>query len=471
MVMGDLPQKTDVLVVGGGPGGYAAAFRAADLGLDVTLVSDEPRIGGVCLLRGCIPSKALLHVAEVLHLSEEAAEMGISFGEPKIDLDGVREWKDQVVDDLVSGLEQIADRRGVKIVEGRARFDASRRVHVEDAGFIEYQHAIVATGSRPTPLPGTEFGERIVSSDGALDLPDVPERLLVIGGGYIGLEMGTVYAALGSRVTLVEMLDRLMPNADADLVEPLARRVGELFAGVHLNTKVTEVTQTDAGVEVSFDGDEAPEETTFDRILVAVGRQPNSDSLGLEATDVEVDDDGFILVDDERRTSDERIFAIGDVVGGKLLAHEAMQEGKVAAEVIAGEAAAFDVRAVPAVVYTDPAVAWCGLTEQEAQAQGREVEVARFEWHASGRAKTMGADDGLTKLVIDPETQRVLGWGMVGRNAETMIAEGVLAVEMAAVATDVSLTVHPHPTLSETVQEVAEVLVSGATTHLPPGAG
>lgn len=470
MVMGDLPERTDLVVVGGGPGGYAAAFRAADLGLEVTIVSDEPRLGGVCLLRGCIPSKALLHLAEVLRLTEEAEGMGVSFGEPKIELDAVRGWKDEVVDGLVSGLESIADQRGVQIVQGRARFDASRRVHVEDAGFIEYQQAIIATGSRPTPLPGTEFGGRIMSSDGALGLPDLPERLLVVGGGYIGLEMGTVYAALGSRVTLVEMVDRLMPNADEDLVEPLAGRVDELFEGVHLNTKVSEVRQTDDGVEVAFDGDDAPDETTFDRLLVAVGRQPNSDNLGLEDTDVDLDEDGFMLVDEQRQTADERLYAIGDVTGGKLLAHEAMHEGIVAAEAIAGEPSAYDVRAVPAVVYTDPAIAWCGLTEQQAAAEGREVKVARFPWRASGRALTMNAaSEGLTKLIIEPESQRVLGWGIVGRHAEAMIAEGVLAVEMAAVARDLALSVHPHPTLSETVQEVAQALALGATTHLPPG--
>ncbi|MDP8927722.1 MAG: dihydrolipoyl dehydrogenase [Actinomycetota bacterium] len=471
MVMGDLPERTDVVVVGGGPGGYAAAFRVADLGLDVTLVTEESRLGGVCLQRGCIPSKALLHIAEILHLAEEAGEMGLAFGEPEIDLDGVRRWKDEVVDGLVTGLEQIAEKRGVRIVEGRARFDASRRVHVEDAGFIEYRYGIVATGSRPTPLPGTEFGGRIMSSDGALDLPDVPERLLVVGGGYIGLEMGSVYASLGSRVTLVEMLDRLMPNADADLVEPLASRVGNLFAGVHVNTKVSDIKETDEGMEVTFEGDGGPEETTFDRVLVALGRQPNSDNLGLENTDIELDEDGFMLVDEQRRTGDERIYAIGDVNGGMLLAHEAMHEGIVAAEVIAGEPAAYDVRAVPAVVYTDPAIAWCGLTEQQAVADGRDIEVARFPWRASGRAKTMAAEEGLTKLIIEPETERVLGWGIVGRRAEAMIAEGVLAVEMGAVARDVSLSVHPHPTLSETMGEAAEVLALGGTTHLPPDQG
>ncbi|HWB70826.1 MAG TPA: dihydrolipoyl dehydrogenase [Egibacteraceae bacterium] len=471
MVMGDLPEQTDLVVVGGGPGGYAAAFRAADLGMDVTVVSDEPRLGGVCLLRGCIPSKALLHVAEVLNLAEEAEQMGVAFGEPKVDLDAVRGWKDGVVDHLVSGLESIAERRGVRIVKGRARFDSPRRVHVRDVGFLEFQQAIVATGSRPTPLPGTEFGGRIMSSDGALDLPDVPERLLVVGGGYIGLEMGSVYAALGSRVTLVEMLDRLMPNADGDLVEPLAQRVGERFAGVHLDTKVTEVRQSEDGVEVAFDGSDAPDETTFERLLIAVGRQPNADTLGLENTGVDLDDDGFVLVDERRRTADERIYAIGDVAGGMLLAHEAMHEGVVAAEAIAGEPSAYDVRAVPAVVYTDPAVAWCGLSEQQAQAEGRDVQVTRFPWRASGRALTMNATEGFTKLVVEPQSQRVLGWGMVGRHAEAMIAEGVLSVEMAAVARDLALTMHPHPTLSETVQEVAQTLAQGATTHLPPGGG
>lgn len=465
MVMGDLPREAEVLVVGGGPGGYAAAFRAADLDLDVTLVSEEAQLGGVCLLRGCIPSKALLTLSELILTAREAEESGIAFGEPEIDIDTVREWKDSIVERLVEGLDHLCERRGVRRVEGRARFTEPGSVRVEgsDAGTLDFRHCIIAPGSRPIPLPGSAFGARVMDSGRALELPDVPESLLVVGGGYVGLEMGMVYATLGSAVTLVEMADRLMPRADRDLVEPIAERAAGLFEAIHLNTRVTALDEGESEVRVQLEGDVDEPEAAFDRVLVAVGRRPNSDDLGLDSTDVEVDDDGFIQVDDQRRTSDDRIFAIGDVTGGHMLAHEAMHEGKVAAEVIAGEPAAFDARAVPAVVYTHPQLAWCGLTEREAESSGREVRVERFPWSASGRAVSMGGARGMTKLLADPQTGRLLGAGVVGAQAETMISELVLAMEMGAVTRDLAATIHPHPTLSETVGEAAELFLGGST--------
>jgi dihydrolipoamide dehydrogenase len=465
MVTGDLPRETKLLVVGGGPGGYAAAFRAADLGLDVTLVSEDARLGGVCLLRGCIPSKALLTLSDLILTAREAQEGGIIFGEPEVHIDAVRRWKDAVVEQLVGGLDYLCERRGVRRVEGRARFTDSGSVRIEGSGggTLEFQHCIIASGSRPIPLAGGEFDERVMDSGRALDLPDVPQTLLVVGGGYVGLEMGMVYATLGSAVTLVEMTDRLMPRADADLVEPIAKRVAGLFEAIHLETRVTALEEGESEVSVQLEGDIEEPEAAFERVLVAIGRRPNSDDLGLDTTEVEVDDDGFIQVDDQRRTSDARIFAIGDATGGHMLAHEAMHEGKVAAEVIAGEPAAFDARAVPAVVYTDPQLAWCGLTEREAESAGREVRVERFPWSASGRAVSMGASHGMTKLLADPETGRLLGAGVVGPQAEVLISELVLAMEMGAVTRDLASTIHPHPTLSETVGEAAELFLGGST--------
>lgn len=466
----DVPQRSEVVVIGGGPGGYAAAFRAADLGLDVTIVNDEERLGGVCLLRGCIPSKALLEATELVLRSHEARAWGVEFSDVEVDLDRLRKWKGEVVDQLVSGLEQIAGGRGVTVVRARAQFAGPRELRLtagDDTASMEFDHAIIATGSQPIPLPGTTFGQRIIHSARALDLPDVPDRLLVVGGGYVGLELGTVYAALGSAVTLVEMTDRLLPRADTDLVEPLADQVRERFADVHPKTTVTELIETDDEVRAAFDSDSAPNEQTFDRALVAIGRRPNTADLGLDALDVQVDDDGFIMTDAQRRTDADGVFAIGDVVGGSLLAHEAMHEGRVAAEAIAGRPAAFDVRAVPAIVYTDPQVAWCGLTEREAVEAKRQVEVTRFPWRASGRALTMGAADGMTKLITDPRTGRVLGVGLVGRDAESLIGEGVLAVEMGAVAEDLARSIAAHPTLSETIHEAADLLL-GHPVHLPP---
>lgn len=451
---------TDVLVIGGGPGGYSAAFAAADLGFDVTLVSEEEALGGVCLLRGCIPSKTLLQLAELIHETGEAKAHGLDFGSPKIDLKAMRHWKDDIIKTLSQGLDGLCKRHSVTKVIGRARFVSGEKVTITGADkeqSLSFKHAIIATGSRPVAMPGTDFADskRIVSSAGALELADIPKRLLVVGGGYIGLEMGTVYAALGSEVTVVEMTDRLMGNVDRDLFELLEKSLQKRFKAIHLNTKVTELKEGKETVKATLDGDKSGSKT-FDRVLVAISRKPNTDDLGLEQADVECDEQGVIPVDAQRRTSNRAIFAIGDCAGGMMLAHEAMAEGKVAAKTIAGEPAAFDARAVPAVVYTDPQLAWCGLSEQQAEKEGLSVKIARFPWKASGRALIMGSTDGLTKLVLDPESHRVLGVGLVGRQAEALIAEGVLAVEMAALAEDLALSIHPHPTLSETLGEAAQ---------------
>lgn len=462
MVMGEETLQTELLVIGGGSGGYAAAFRAAEMGLQVVLVTDEERLGGVCLHRGCIPSKALLEAAKLMGEARQAGEWGITFAEPDIDLEQLRTWKDEVVDQLVGGLGTLSDRHDIKLIQARAEFEESNKVRLQNAdiAYVEFEHAIIATGSRPIPLPDTEFkpDSRIMDAAAALQLPDIPETLLIVGGGYIGLELGTVYAELGTRVTVVEMMDGLLPGTDRDLVKPLARRVKELFEAVHLNTQVTSIEESEGGVALEFDGEDVDQQQ-FARVLVAIGRQPNTENLGLENTNVEVNESGFIEVDAQRRTTDEHIFAVGDVVGEPMLAHKAMHEGKVAAEVIAGEPAAFDARAVPAVVYTDPEIAYCGLSEDEASQQGYEVEVGRFSWRASGRAVTMAAPDGLTKIIFDAETGRVLGVGIVGRGAAELIAEGALAVEMGAVADDLALTIHPHPTLTETLAEAAEVFL------------
>lgn len=467
MVMGDLPVEADLLVIGGGPGGYAAAFRAADLGLNVTLVTDEPQLGGVCLLRGCIPSKTLLSLAELIATARIATSQGIRFGEPEIDLQAVRAWKNKVIEQLAIGLERLCEQRGVRRVQGRATFGEADTVHLHNANVqsLTFKHAIIATGSRPTPLPDMAFTDRMMDSGKALELTDIPKRLLVIGGGYVGLEMGTVYASLGSQVTLVEMTDRLLPHVDADLVKPLARRLQDLYAGVYLKTQVTALQHEKAKVRATFAGTADLSDAMYDRVLIAIGRRPNTDYLGLKRAGVEVDKQGYIVVNAQRRTTNERIFAIGDAAGGMQLAHKAMHEGRVAAEVIAGRRAAFDARAIPAVVYTDPQIAWCGLSEQEAQVQDRHVTVARFPWKASGRAVSTAAPEGFTKLVADPKTHRVLGMGIVGRNAEALIAEGVLAIEMGALAQDIALTMHPHPTLSETVGEATQALM-GSATHV-----
>jgi dihydrolipoamide dehydrogenase len=471
MVVGELSQETELLVIGAGPGGYAAAFRAADLGLDVTLVDTEVRPGGECLFRGCVPSKTLLYLAELIHDAGRAEAMGISFGQPRIDLEQLRTWKMEVIDQLADGLVTLSNRRGVQLIQGRAVFEGSNTARLSDSevSHIKFRHAILATGSHPSALPEMSFkqGSRVMDSSSALDLPEIPESLFIFGGGYIALELGTVYAALGSRVTLAVRSDRLLRGADPDLALPLIRRLKDIFEAIHFNTIPSTIKERDDRVDVMLVGEVDRSEQSFDRMLIAIGREPNSHGIGLETTDVKVDERGYVIVDESRRTSDDRIFAVGDVAGGPLLAHKAIREGKVAAEVIAGESSAFDARAVPAVVYTDPQVAWCGLTEEEARRKGRSVKVSRFPWKFSSRATTMNTPDGLTKVIIEPETERILGVGIAGRDAEGMIAEGVLAVEMGALAEDVGLTIHPHPTLTETMGEVAEAFL-GTSTHMLP---
>jgi len=463
--------KTQVLVLGGGPGGYPAAFKAADLGLEVTLVDLEQNPGGVCLYRGCIPSKALLHAAKVLHEAREAAELGIHFGEPTIDLDQLRGFKDKVVSQLTGGVGMLSKQRKVRFIQGRGQFIDSHTLAVTradgSASQVQFEYAIIATGSRPTTIPAFDIGsERIMDSTAALALPEIPETLLVVGGGYIGLELGSVYAALGSQVTVVEMLPRILANGDEDLVKVLAKQLATRFDKIMVSTAVLGMAEVDGGIQVQFrDAEGEPFEQTFSRVLVSVGRKPNSAGLGLETMGVAVDAKGFIPVDAQRRTNVPHIFAVGDVAGEPMLAHKATREGHVAAEAIAGHPTAYDPMAIPAVVFTDPEVAWTGLTEMEAQAQKRPVQVTRFPWGASGRATTIGRSDGLTKLIIDSVNERVLGVGIVGSNAGELIAEGVLAIEMGATAGDLELTIHPHPTLSETVMESAEA-VSGQSTHV-----
>jgi dihydrolipoamide dehydrogenase len=469
MVMGELTQKTDLLIVGGGPGGYAAAFRAADLGLEVTVVDVEGRLGGTCLFRGCIPSKTLLALALLMDEAGQAAAMGIEFGRPQVHLDAVRAWRDKVVNQLAGGVGTLARQRDVQVVKARAVFEGAQRVrlHGSELTNLDFRHAIVATGSQPIALPGVPFreGGRVMDSTGALALADIPATLLVVGGGYVGLELGSVYAALGSRVTVIEAFDRLLPGTDRELVRPLARRLEERFAAIYLNTKVQTLEERAGEVVVTFEGKVEPAQQSFERVLVAIGRRPSSAGLGLETTGVQLDERGFVQVDEQRRTADEHIYAIGDVVGGAMLAHKAMFEGKVAAEVLAGQPSAFDVRAIPAVVFTDPQVAWCGLTDEEAKKQGKAVQVTRFPWTASGRALTLGATEGLTKFIVEPATGRVLGVGIVGREAGELIAEGVLAVEMGALAEDVAQSMHAHPTLSETEAEAAGAFL-GSATHI-----
>lgn len=468
--------EVELVVIGAGPGGYAAAFHAADLGKNVALVNAEPRPGGVCLHRGCIPSKALLHIAKLINESSEASDWGITFEKPKIQLQTLREWKKSVVQSLAGGVETLCRRRNVNLLNARATFRDSNTLDLEwpesakkkAPSVVRFEHAIVATGSTPAMPPVFDIGDsRVMDSTGALELEDIPEKLLVIGGGYIGLEMGTVYAALGSKVTVVEFTDGLLPGADRDLVKPLQERLNKAFAAIHLGTKVESLKATPAGIEatVSGAGAEAGATQLFDRVLVSVGRRPSSAGLGLENTDVEIIERGFVKIDSKQRTADPSIFAIGDVAGEPMLAHKAAREGKVAAEVLAGEPAEFDNVAIPAVVFTDPEIAWCGLTESEAKAEGRDVAVARFPWAASGRAITLGRPEGMTKILVDPSTERVLGVGIVGSGAGDLIAEGVLAVEMGAVARDLAESIHAHPTLSETVMEASEVFL-GHSTHI-----
>jgi dihydrolipoamide dehydrogenase len=456
-----------VVVVGGGPGGYAAAFLAADLGLKTALVDPEPNPGGVCVYRGCIPSKALLHVANLLSETRHAEAWGVSFGAPTIDLAKLRTFKDNVVKRLTSGTGLLAKSRKVRYLEGRGELlDAhTLKVTLARGGeeTVRFDHAVIATGSVPAiPASLRVSDPRVMDSTSALDLPDIPKSLLVVGGGYIGLELGSVYAALGSAVSVVEMTDGLLPGADRDLVDVLAKSIAKSMKNVWLKTSVTKMTPEPAGIRVTFDGQ--PEQV-FDRVLVAVGRRPNASVPGLDRTKVALDERGFIIHDEQMRTGEPSIFAIGDVAGEPMLAHKASHEGRTAVEVIAGQKAAFDPRAIPAVVFTDPELAWAGLTEAQAQRTGRKVVVAKFPWAASGRALTLDRTDGLTKLIVDPATERILGVGLVGPNAGELIAEGVLAIEMGATVADLKMTIHPHPTLTETLMESAEVFF-GQSTHV-----
>jgi dihydrolipoamide dehydrogenase len=479
-----------LVVIGAGPGGYAAAFYAADLGMQVALVDTELNPGGVCLYRGCIPSKALLHVAKVIGEARHASAWGITYGDPKIDLNKLRTFKDGVVSKLTGGLGQMSKMRKITYLQGTASFAGPTSLDVELVSGgrekVDFAHAIVATGSRPAAVPGLSIeSDRVMDSTSGLELPDIPKTLLVIGGGYIGLELGSVYAALGTKVTVVEMTPGLLPGADRDLVTILGRRMEQAMAQVLVNARVTGMKPAKAGVAVTIETQAAPaaaasgnpgpaagtasasvsNEHVFDRVLVSVGRKPNSAIEGLDKTAVKVGDRGFIQVDAAMRTAEPSIFAIGDVVGEPMLAHKASHEARVAVEAALGHRVAFEPQAIPAVVFTDPEVAWCGLTETEAKKQNRKVEIAKFPWAALGRALAIDRPDGLTKLVIDPDTERVLGVGIVGTGAGDLISEGVLAVEMGALATDLKLSIHPHPTLSETIMEAAEVFF-GHSTHV-----
>jgi dihydrolipoamide dehydrogenase len=457
-----------VLVLGAGPGGYTAAFRAADLGLEVTLVERWPVLGGVCLNVGCIPSKALLHAARVVDEAQAMAGHGISFGPPQIDLDRLRGWKSSVVGKLTGGLSGLARQRKVTVIRGDGRFVAPRVLEVigeDGTQRIGFDHCIIAAGSEPVRLPFVPDDPRVMDSTGALELQDIPQRLLVIGGGIIGLEMGCVYDALGSKVSVVELMDQLMPGADPDLVKPLEKRLRKRYEQILLGVKVQAIEALPEGLRVTFSGTGAPTPQIYDRVLVAVGRRPNGSGIGVEAAGLSVDPRGFLSVDRQMRTAQPHIFAIGDIVGQPMLAHKATHEGKVAAEVIAGEKRAFDARVIPSVAYTDPEVAWVGLTESEAKAKGIEYQKGSFPWAASGRSLAQGRDEGFTKLLFDPQTHRVLGGGIVGSSAGELIGEVALAIEMGADAADIGLTIHPHPTLSESVAMSAEAF-EGTLTDL-----
>lgn len=466
--------KTQLAVIGAGPGGYAAAFLAADLGMQVTLIDMEKNPGGVCLYRGCIPSKALLHVARLIHEAEEAKKWGVDFGEPKINIDKLRDFKSGVVNKLTGGLGQLAKQRKVNYINGKATFVNSTTLSVAKVdGSIEeviFEKAILATGSVPAKIPGLSIDTpRVMDSTSALELNDVPKRLLVIGGGYIGLELSTVYASLGSEVTVVEMMPGLLPGADRDLVAVLEKRIKTILKNVFTETKVVELKDNGDSITVKLEGSNITEtEQTFDKVLISVGRKPVTAGLGLENTKIKLNERGFVAVDKQLRTNDENIYAIGDIVGNPMLAHKASAEGKVAVEAILGHKVAFEPNAIPAVVFTDPEIAWTGLTETEAREKGIKYEVAKFPWGASGRATTLDRNDGLTKLIIEPETERIIGVGIVGVGAGDMIAEGTLAIEMGATVKDLELTIHPHPTLSETMMFAAELFYGHATDLFRP---
>jgi dihydrolipoamide dehydrogenase len=462
-------ESIQLVVLGAGPGGYAAAFYAADLGMQVALIDMEKNPGGVCLYRGCIPSKALLHVAKVIDEAKHADRWGVAFEEPRIDVDKLRGFKQGVVDKLTAGVGSVAKLRKVRFMQGRATLTGPTSLTVVGANGntdVQFEYLILATGSHPTKIPSLSIDSpRMMDSTSALELPDVPQSLLVIGGGYIGLELGTVYATLGSKVSVVEMTPGLLPGADRDLVAVLEKRLKGLLASIMLNTKVVQVIEDGTGIRVTFEGNVAEKEQVFERVLVAVGRRPNSNVPGLDTTHVKVDAKGFIETDRQRRTAEPTIFAIGDVAGEPMLAHKASHEARVAVEAIAGHKAVFEPQAIPAVVFTDPEIAWCGMTEAQAQAEGVEFEVAKFPWGALSRAITVDRPEGLTKLIVEKGTGRILGVGLAGSGAGELIAEGALAIEMGATAEDLKLVIHPHPTLSESLMEAAEVFF-GQSTHV-----
>jgi dihydrolipoamide dehydrogenase len=462
------PITTEILVLGAGPGGYAAAFYAADKGKQVTLVEQNPRLGGICLNVGCIPSKALLHATEILRESKESAARGIAFGAAQIDLDKLRTWKISILDKLGQGIKTLDEHRKVQVIHGRGHFEDSQTLRVETSEgqkFVRYENAIIAVGSKPALPNAFDLGNpRVMTSTSALEIPDIPENLLVVGGGYIGMELGTVYSALGSNVVVLEALPAILAGVDADLARPVMRAARKAFKDIRVNTKVLKMATAGKQIKVTIEMDKQPRDELYDRVLVSVGRTPNLADLGLENTKVTKDDKGFIHCNAQQQTEDPNIYAIGDVNGGALLAHRATREGKIAVEAILGEASAFENIVIPAVVYTDPEVAWCGLTEAEAKQKNIGIKVAKFLWGASGRALTLDRPDGLTKLIIEPETERILGVGVVGAGAGELISEGVLAVEMGATARDIADTVHPHPTLSETFMEAAESFY-GTATH------
>ncbi len=469
-----MSDKIKLTVIGGGPGGYAAAFLAADLGMEVTLIDKEKNPGGVCLYRGCIPSKALLHAAKLINETEEAKSFGIEFGKPKIDLDALRNWKNGVVEKLTGGLGQLAKQRKVNYIRGTASFLNSTTLKIEkhegDTEEHKFENCIIATGSVIATIPTLNIkSSRMLNSKTALDLPAIPKTLLIIGGGYIGLELGTVYQSLGSKVSVVEMMPGLLPGADRDLVVHLSRRIDKKFEKVMLESKVVEMKEVKDGISVKIqnkDGKTIEEE--YEYILMSIGRKPVTEGLGLENTKVKVNERGWITVDEQMRTGDPHIFAIGDIVGEPMLAHKASHEGRVAVEVINGQKSVFDPRAIPAVVFTDPEIAWAGLTENQAREKNIKYEAAKFPWAASGRATTLGRNDGVTKILVEPDTQRILGIGICGYGAGELIAEGVLAMEMGANLTDLKLTIHPHPTLTETIMEAAEVFFGESTDYFRP---
>jgi dihydrolipoamide dehydrogenase len=467
--MGSLKQETEVAVIGGGPGGYVAAIRAADLGKEVTLIEERERLGGVCLIEGCIPSKALINAVELAESARHAGKLGLTFQDMKFDVDVLRQWTDSVVSDLTKGISGLFKRRGIEVIRGRARFEDRKTLAIEgsEVSGLEFKHCVIATGSRINEIPA-QYDLPVWSSAEALKLPEIPGRLLVVGGGYIGLEMGLVYAGLGSKVTVAEFFPRLLLGADPDLVNVVVKNCERRFESIMTESKVVGMEKTSAGYAVEVEQGGKKDKHEFDQVLVAVGRRPNTDDIGLEKTKVKVNDQGSIEVDERCRTDEPGIYAIGDVAPGPMLAHKASREGKVAAEVIAKHPAAFDNRAIPAVVFTDPEISWVGITEQEAEEQGVKVEVGRFPLKALGRARAIGQVEGFVKILVDPDSTRVVGMGMVGPHASELIAEGALAIEMGATLEDVMVTIHPHPTLSEAIAEAAEV-AAGCPVHIDTG--